>query len=248
MTIKQIDEFLGNVQVDKLELVLATFCNDDRAGVKRVIRKHRKRLEQLKLWEQKLEFDAVWHNNESVLVGVDEVGRGPLAGNVVAAAVILPRDVCILGLRDSKKLSESMRELLFDEIMEKAVAVGVGEVEPAEIDEINILQATFKAMRLALSKINIKYDIICVDGNQVIPELTSVQHAIVEGDNKSAAIAAASVVAKVTRDRQLNALHLLYPEYDFISNKGYGTKNHYDGIAKKGILNIHRKSFLRGIL
>ncbi|OOB77575.1 MAG: ribonuclease HII [Epulopiscium sp. Nele67-Bin001] len=238
---------MKSTPIDKLEACLDEFKFDDRDGVQKLINKYKKHLNELNSWQAKLDFDAVWQGQE-YLVGVDEVGRGPLAGNVVAAAVILPKDVCILGLKDSKKLSESKRELLYDEIMDKALAIGIGEVSACQIDKINILQATFEAMRLALNQIDVEYDVICVDGNHTIPLVNTKQYAIVGGDNKSAAIAAASVIAKVTRDRQMNELHLHYPEYDFISNKGYGTKKHYDGIAKLGITNIHRKSFLRGII
>ncbi len=195
----------------------------------------------LLLWQQKMEFDTC----DGVLVGVDEVGRGPLAGDVVAAAVILPKDVQILGLKDSKKISEKKRELLYDEICEKAIAIGIGKVSPQEIDEINILQATFKAMRMALDNIGMPFSIIYVDGDKQIPNIAYTQKAIIGGDDKSASIAAASVIAKVTRDRDMIKYGEVYPDYDFGAHKGYGTKKHYEALDKFGITDIHRKSFLK---
>ncbi|MEG1637857.1 MAG: ribonuclease HII, partial [Cellulosilyticaceae bacterium] len=176
---------------------------------------------------------------------VDEVGRGPLAGPVVACAVILPYECDIRGLKDSKKLSEEKREELYDIIYEKALYVGVGMVGPEEIDRINILQATFKAMREALGSIKAAYQIVGVDGDKIIPQVEVTQHAIIKGDDKSAAIAAASVIAKVTRDRMMKEYAVAYPVYDWESNKGYGSNKHYDGIRAYGITELHRKSFLK---
>jgi len=186
---------------------------------------------------------------EMRLAGVDEAGRGPLAGPVVAAAVILDlRGSPIDGVNDSKKLTAAKRESLFDVIINTAEAYGVGVAGHEEIDEINILQATFLAMRRALEGIGDRYDILLVDGNQYIAGLPRErQKTIVGGDAKSASIAAASIVAKVTRDRMMDGYHERYPQYDFAKHKGYGTKRHVEMIKRHGLCEIHRKSFCKKI-
>lgn len=247
MKISEIETKLKAVAIKDIPIQLEAFKTDERSGVKKIIekymRKYDKYEEEKALWEMKLAFDEVFHEQKKVLVGIDEVGRGPLAGPVVAAAVILPSDVMIIGLKDSKKLSEVKREQLYDEIMEKAIAVGIGQVDAPEIDEINILQATFKAMRQAIIQLN--YDLILVDGDKTIPKVSAVQHAIIGGDNKSASIAAASVVAKVTRDRLMCQLANEYPGYEWESNKGYGSSAHYKALHEKGLTPLHRKTFLK---
>lgn len=183
------------------------------------------------------------------ICGIDEAGRGPLAGPVYAAAVILPPDCEIEGLNDSKKLTEKKREALFDVIKEKALAYGIGTASEKEIDEINILNATFLAMKRAVEKLEIKPDLALVDGNREphisddIKEIT-----IVKGDAKSMSIAAASVLAKVSRDRFMLEMAEKYPQYEFEKHKGYGTKLHYERIAEYGISEIHRRSFLKKII
>ena len=176
--------------------------------------------------------------------GCDEAGRGPLCGPVVAAAVILPRGEIIEGLNDSKKLTEKKREALFDVICERAVAYAIAEASPEEIDEINILNASMLAMRRAVEALSVKADFALIDGNHSrgfnIPT-----EAVVKGDAKSASIAAASVLAKVTRDRQCVELDKLYPEYGIAKHKGYGTKDHMDALRKYGPSPIHRKKFIR---
>ncbi len=179
--------------------------------------------------------------------GVDEAGRGPLCGPVCAAAVILPMDCEIEGINDSKKLSEKKREALYDIIKEKAVAYSVVMVDAATIDEINILQATFKAMREAVSTLSVKPDIALIDGNGK-PGLSIEERTIVKGDAKSISIAAASILAKVTRDRYCIELDKKYPEYQFAKHKGYGTKLHYEMIVEHGICPEHRRTFLKKIL
>ena len=181
------------------------------------------------------------------ICGVDEVGRGPLAGPVVAGAVILPKDELILYLNDSKKLSEKKRELLYDEIMEKAVATGIGMVSPERIDEINILQATYEAMRQAIEQLNVKPDILLNDA-VTIPQVEIKQVPIIKGDAKSISIAAASIIAKVTRDRLMKEYDNILPGYDFASNKGYGTKAHIEGLKKLGPSPIHRKTFIKNFV
>ncbi len=177
------------------------------------------------------------------ICGIDEVGRGPLAGPVVACAVILPKDCDILYINDSKKLSEKKREMLYDEIMEKAVSVGIGIVSPARIDEINILQATYEAMREAISKLTVKPDILLNDAVR-IPGVDIEQVSIIKGDAKSASIGAASIVAKVTRDRMMAEYDSVFPEYGFASNKGYGTAVHTQALKELGATPIHRRSFI----
>ena len=180
----------------------------------------------------------------NLICGCDEAGRGPLCGPVVAAAVILAPDTEIDGLNDSKKLSEKKRELLFDIIKEKAVAYAIAEASPAEIDEINILNASMLAMRRAVDALPVKADFALIDGNCSrgfeIPTET-----VVKGDAKSSSIAAASILAKVTRDRQCAELDKLYPEYNIAKHKGYPTKDHMDAVRKYGPSPIHRKSFLK---
>lgn len=180
----------------------------------------------------------------TAVCGTDEAGRGPLCGPVVAAAVILPRDIEIEGLNDSKKLTEKKREKLFDVIKEKAVAYAIAEASPAEIDEINILNASMLAMKRAIEALPVKADFALIDGNRSrgfdIPTET-----IVKGDAKSASIAAASILAKVTRDRQCEELDKLYPEYGIAKHKGYPTKDHMDAVRKYGPTPIYRMSFLK---
>lgn len=177
------------------------------------------------------------------ICGIDEVGRGPLAGPVVAGAVILPKDCEILWVNDSKKLSEKKREVLYDEIMEKAVAAGIGMVSPARIDEINILQATYEAMRKAIANLSVRPDVLLNDA-VTIPEVDIFQVPIIKGDEKSVSIAAASIIAKVTRDRLMVEYDSVIPGYDFASNKGYGTKAHIAGIRELGVSPIHRMTFV----
>jgi len=189
------------------------------------------------------------------VAGVDEVGRGPLAGPVVTACVILPEDFDVLGVDDSKKLSEKKREALYDVILEKAVAWGIGRADNHLIDEINILEATKVAMKEAVEKAD---RMLCEKTGEgishilfdamTIKDIETPQTSLIKGDAKSLSIAAASIIAKVTRDREMVEYHKQYPDYAFDSNKGYGTKAHYEGIEKKGITPIHRKSFLKNIL
>lgn len=182
-----------------------------------------------------------------VVCGIDEAGRGPLAGPVCAAAVILPLGLEIEGLNDSKKLSEKKREALFDIIKEKAVAYSIALVDEKTIDEINILQATFMAMRNAVDGLLVKPDIALIDGNQK-PGLSIEQRTVVKGDAKSMSIAAASILAKVTRDRFMLEIDKKYPQYQFAKHKGYGTKLHYECIAEYGVSDVHRRSFLKKII
>ena len=190
----------------------------------------------------------LWSSGRSHIAGVDEVGRGPLAGPVVAAAVILPQDFDVLGIDDSKKLSPKKREELFEVIKEKALAWSVGWVGPERVDEINILEATKEAMTQAVQGLSLQPDHVLIDGNFTVRALALPQTAIVKGDANSTSIAAASILAKVTRDRYMEEMDAVYPGYAFASNKGYGTKAHYDGLKAQGPTPIHRKTFISDYL
>ena len=194
------------------------------------------RTEKMKEYEKK-------YASFSYICGIDEVGRGPLAGPVVAGAVILPKDCDILYLNDSKQLSEKKREELYALIMEKALATGLGVVVPERIDEINILQATYEAMRQAIGKLKHKPQLLLNDA-VTIPGVSIKQVPIIKGDAKSISIAAASIIAKVTRDRMMVEYDRTYPQYGFASNKGYGAKAHIEAIKKFGPTPIHRRSFI----
>ena len=204
------------------------------------LQKERERLEAMRSFEHQYEgYGAV--------CGIDEVGRGPLAGPVVAGAVILPTDCEILYLNDSKKLSEKKRDLLYDEIMEKAVATGIGVISPARIDEINILQATYEAMRMAISNLKVQPSVLLNDA-VTIPLVELPQVPIIKGDAKSVSIAAASIIAKVTRDHMMVEYEEIYPGYSFASNKGYGSAQHIAALKELGPTPIHRRTFIKNIL
>ena len=214
---------------------------------KREEEKKRRQEERLKKELARLEAMSVYEREYAAcgaICGIDEASRGPLAGPVVAGAVILPKDEQILYVNDSKKLSEKKRELLYDEITERALAVGVGIVGPEQIDEINILQATYEAMRLAVGQLEMRPDILLNDA-VTIPGIDIQQVPIVKGDAKSVSIAAASIIAKVTRDRLMREYDQVFPEYDFASNKGYGTKSHIEALKALGPTPIHRRTFIQ---
>ncbi|MBP9997326.1 MAG: ribonuclease HII [Lachnospiraceae bacterium] len=200
----------------------------------------RARIETLKVYEKE-------YASYGYVCGIDEVGRGPLAGPVVAGAVILPKDCDILYINDSKKLSEKKREELYDIIMERAVATGIGYVANERIDEINILQATYEAMRQAISKLSVTPDILLNDA-VTIPEVSIKQVPIIKGDAQSISIGAASIIAKVTRDRLMVQYDEVFPGYGFASNKGYGSAAHIEAIKKLGPTPIHRKSFIKNFI
>lgn len=231
----------------ELPLFIQTYEADERTGVQALVVKAKKRLEALEKEIQRTEemkryekeYDACGY-----ICGIDEVGRGPLAGPVVAGAVILPKDCKILYLNDSKQLSEKKREELYDIIMQEAVAVGIGYATHKRIDEINILQATYEAMREAISKLSVKPDILLNDA-VTIPKVSIRQVPIIKGDAKSISIAAASIVAKVTRDRLMVEFDKVYPEYYFAENKGYGSAAHIEALKKIGPSPIHRQTFIK---
>lgn len=201
--------------------------------------KEKARLE--KMWEYECRS---YNKGYGKIAGIDEAGRGPLAGPVVAAAVILDKSIVIPGINDSKKLSEAKREYLYDEIRAKAVSVGIGIIDEKTIDEINILQATLMAMKIAVESLTVEPDYLLIDAVR-IDKLKIPQFPIIKGDSLSISIAAASIIAKVERDRILMGYDKKYPEYGFGKHKGYGTKQHMDCIRKFGLLPIHRRSFTK---
>ena len=249
-SIGEISELYKQADITKLPAFIEEFNEDERSGVKALVKKAQKRLDDLQKEKNRMyemfSYERKYAEYEYIC-GVDEVGCGPLAGPVVSAAVILPKDCDILYLNDSKKLSENKREEIFDEIMEKAVSVGVGFATPERIDEINIRQADFEAMRMALSKLSVEPDFIMVDGYP-IGGIDKKQISIVKGDAKSASIAAASIIAKVTRDRLMSEYDEVFPGYGFASNKGYGSAEHIQAIKEKGPTPIHRKTFIKNFV
>ena len=229
-----------------LENLEQTYREDTRSGVQALIRRSEKQRETLeketaRIYQlQQYERD---YEKEGLICGIDEVGRGPLAGPVVAGAVILPKNCEILYLNDSKQLSAEKREQLYDIILEHAVAVGIGIVSPQRIDEINILQATYEAMRQAIEKLNPQPAVLLNDAVR-IPQVAIQQVPIIKGDAKSVSIAAASIVAKVTRDRMMEQYEEVFPGYGFARNKGYGSKEHIETLQTMGPTAIHRRSFI----
>ena len=245
-SISDINNILKSLSVKELNSFIMEFNVDERQGVKKLVTKAQKILEKYELELQRTYkmggFERKYSDYEFIC-GIDEVGRGPLAGPVVAGAVILPKDCDILYLNDSKQLSAKKREELYDEIMEKAVAAKTAMVSPAQIDEINILQATYEAMRTAISQLEVKPTLLLNDAVN-IPGVDIKQIGIIKGDAKSKSIAAASIIAKVTRDAMMVEYDKLYPEYDFASNKGYGSAKHIEAIKKFGPCPIHRETFI----
>ena len=246
MKIGEIRDLLQAAEDQMLPDFIARFESDERSGVRQLVQRAQKRLDALEKERERLmamhQYEEQYKDCQAIC-GIDEAGRGPLAGPVVAAAVILPKDCEILYLNDSKQLSAKKRELLYDEIMEKAVSIGVGYATPQRIDEINILQATYEAMRQAVNKLSVCPDILLNDAVR-IPGLFLQQVPIVKGDAKSVSIAAASIIAKVTRDRLMMEYDKAMPQYHFAANKGYGSAEHIEALAVYGASPIHRRSFI----
>lgn len=244
--IGQIKEELKAADDGMLPYFIRIYEADERQGVIRLVDQAKRRQEKLEAERERTEqlkkYEKEYGEYEFIC-GIDEVGRGPLAGPVVAGAVILPKDCDILYINDSKKLTAAKREELYGVIMEKAIAVGIGMAGPARIDEINILQATYEAMREAISKLGQKPDILLNDA-VTIPQVQIRQVPIIKGDAKSISIGAASIVAKVTRDRLMVEYDKMMPEYGFASNKGYGSAEHIAALRKFGPSPIHRTSFI----
>ena len=244
--IAEIKKELEACALEELPVKMQQYEQDERKGVQNLLTRCVRRLEAEEKEQQRLEKMLEYERKYdfcSHICGIDEAGRGPLAGPVVAGAVVLPRDCKIRYLNDSKKLSASRRDALYDEIMEKAVTVGVGMASPARIDEINILQATYEAMRQAVGSLSVQPDILLNDA-VTIPGITTVQVPIIKGDAKSMSIAAASIIAKVTRDRLMMEYDKLMPEYGFAGHKGYGSAAHIEALKKYGPSPIHRKTFI----
>lgn len=249
-SINEIKQEFERADREKLPLLYEQYAGDSRTGVVNLIAKHKKKEEKLEAEIKRIEEMSRYEREnykEKYICGIDEVGRGPLAGPVVAGAVILPKDEVILYLNDSKKLSEKKREELYDIIMEKAIATGIGIVSPTRIDEINILQATYEAMRMAIHHLPVKPTLLLNDA-VTIPEVDIRQIPIVKGDAKSISIAAASIIAKVTRDRLMQEYDKVIEGYDFASNKGYGSASHIQALKEKGATPIHRKTFIKNFI
>lgn len=248
-TIGQIRTEYQAAQIQMLPDFIETYKNDSRAGVQKLAAQAEKKLRDFEQERRRIynltEYERQY-SGCAYICGIDEAGRGPLAGPVAAGAVILPKDCEILYINDSKKLSAKMREKLYDTIMEKALAAAVGIVSPQRIDEINILQASYEAMREAINKLDLVPDILLNDA-VTIPSVPIRQIPIIKGDAKSISIAAASILAKVTRDRMMDEYDRIYPEYGFASHKGYGTKAHIEAVRSFGPCEIHRKTFLTSI-
>lgn len=231
---------------NELPAFITQYEGDERAGVRKCVEAARKRMESLE--REKLRTEKLWeyergYSGYSHICGIDEAGRGPLAGPVVAGAVILPKDCDLLYINDSKQLSEKKREELYTAILEKALCWGVGYASPQRIDEINILQATYEAIREAISKLHPQPDLLLNDA-VTIPQVSIRQIPIIKGDAKSISIGAASIIAKVTRDRLMREYDQLFPGYGFAKNKGYGGEAHIEALKKYGPTPIHRKSFI----
>ncbi|MBS5398786.1 MAG: ribonuclease HII [Lachnospiraceae bacterium] len=249
-SISQIKEEFEQADAAQRAVLYEVYSSDDRAGVKKLVSAYRKKEEALQKERMRLEDMRSFehkYSTYSLICGIDEAGRGPLAGPVVAGAVILPKDCEILYLNDSKKLSPAKREALYDEIMEKAEAVGVGMASPARIDEINILQATYEAMREAVANLGVTPELLLNDA-VTIPDVSIPQVPIIKGDAKSVSIAAASIIAKVTRDRLMVQYDKILPGYGFARHKGYGSKDHIEAIRRLGPTPIHRQTFIKNFV
>ena len=247
-SIKDIKQLFEQAEKEQWNALFSQYKTDERAGVQKLITQYENKLvkyrkEQERLYRM-LEFERKYGDEFSCICGIDEAGRGPFAGPVVAGAVILPKGLTIEGLNDSKQVSAKKREELYDEIKEKAVSVGIGMSSPARIDEINILQATYEAMRQAVAQLPQEPDIFLNDA-VIIPGISEEkQIKIIKGDAKSVSIAAASILAKVTRDHMMMEYDKIYPEYGFAKHKGYGTPAHITALKEFGPTPIHRRTFI----
>ena len=252
LSIVEIKKILNYTPIENIPSKILEFEEDKRQGVKSLVegfnKKYKNYLEELDRLESISSFEKEYYSkNYKIIAGIDEVGRGPLAGPVVASIVILPKECKILGINDSKKLSQVKREQLYIEILRNAIDYGIGIVISDEIDKINILQSTYKAMQIAINNLKIKPDCILVDA-LTIPNINIMQVPIISGDAKSISIGASSIIAKVTRDNLMKNLHKKYPNYEFDKNKGYGSQNHIEAIKQFGITEFHRKTFVKNFL
>ncbi len=239
-----------NLKESEYQAFIAEYSGDERSSVVKQVATLKKRLEAIEKEKERMKvmfsFEREYSDHEYIC-GIDEVGRGPLAGPVVAGAVILPKDCDLLYLNDSKKLTENKREELYDKIMESAVSAAIGYGSPERIDEINILQADYEAMKEAIGKLTVKPTLLLNDA-VTLPDMDIKQVPIIKGDAKSASIAAASIIAKVTRDRMMVEYAKIFPEYGFDSNKGYGSAAHIEALKKYGPCPIHRRSFIKNFV
>lgn len=246
-SIKEIKCLFDKAEKEQWNALFSQYREDERAGVQKIIAQYEKKLaahtrEQERLYKM-LEFERKYGTDFHCICGIDEAGRGPFAGPVVAGAVVLPEGLMIEGLNDSKKVSPKKREELYEEIKEKAISYGIGMSSPARIDEINILQATYEAMQHAVEDLDVVPDLLLNDA-VTIPQIPIRQVGIVKGDGRSLSIAAASIMAKVTRDRIMVEYAELYPEYGFEKNKGYGSEEHRAALKQYGPCPIHRHTFI----
>ncbi len=250
--ISEIKNIFDETDTEGLPQIIKKFEADERSGVKALIVRANKRYEAFCREKERTyamqEFERKYAACDySFCCGIDEAGRGPLAGPVVAGAVILPKNCDILYINDSKQLSEKKREELYDEIKEKAVAYGIGIVSAQRIDEINILQATYEAMRMAIGELKVVPDVLLNDAVK-IPGISIKQVPIIKGDAKCQSIAAASILAKVTRDRMMKEYAVIYPEYGFAEHKGYGSQSHIEALRQYGASPIHRRTFIKNFI
>ena len=248
--INEIREELKAAKENELPSFIGRYEKDTRPGVIKLVGQARKTLEKLEAEQRRIDKLRIYEEQYASfghICGIDEVGRGPLAGPVVAGAVILPKDCRILYINDSKKLTAKKREELYEVIMKEALAVGIGMVSPQRIDEINILQATYEAMRQAIHNLDVTPDILLNDA-VTIPEVAIRQVPIIKGDAKSISIGAASIIAKVTRDRLMEEYDVILPGYGFASNKGYGSAAHIAAIRANGPAPIHRRTFIKNFM
>lgn len=250
-SVNQIKQHLSSVDLDKIPEAIKIYLEDERISVKKLIEQYQKkyikyqnelqRIKEISKYETEL-----YQKGKTFIAGIDEVGRGPLAGPVMTCAVILPKDCNVLGINDSKKLSASQRENICIQLKKIAIDISISKVEADEIDKINILQSVYKSMKQSVNNLNTKPDIVLVDAVS-IPDINVEQLSIVKGDAKSISIAAASIIAKVTRDKLMDEYSKKYPEYGFERNKGYGTKEHIDAIKEYGLCPIHRRTFVKNL-
>lgn len=249
--IDQIATYVKTLSDEKQRQLIPELFKDSRAGVQNIGKNIQDRLNK-----QALEFERISSMKEKenglrqkgyrLIAGIDEAGRGPLSGPVVAAAVILPEGTFIPGVKDSKQLSAIQREKLYCQILKRAIAYGVGMVDNLEIDRINILKATYKAVSIAIGKLNKRPDCLLIDGLK-LPHCNIYQESVIKGDEKCLSIAAASIVAKVVRDEYMDALDRYYPLYNFKQNRGYGTKEHRNALVKHGPCPVHRRTYIKNI-
>jgi ribonuclease HII len=249
--IEDIKHYIERLNTKEQYRLIPELLSDDRAGVRRIgemlqsrLKKEAAELERINRMRE-IEKDLK-KKGYRLVAGIDEAGRGPLAGPVVAAAVILPEDFFLAGVDDSKKLPPRTREALYQSIIDGSVAYGVGMVDSCEIDRVNILQATYRAVGIALENLGQKPDCLLLDAI-TLPGCSLYQQSVVKGDQKCLSVAAASIIAKVTRDRFMEGLHRRYPMYNFLHNKGYGTREHVEAILKYGPCPYHRRTFIQNI-